>query len=391
MAYGQYGNEYDDSNMFGANPEQPQPQATAGNPWSSQEEQAARQWAGQYIASHNIPQGYGTADDLVNSYFEQRRKGVAHDQAMSTVPGLLGWDKAPATTAGKGPVDNNWQAWFDGLFPGESLSPAQLLARESDITAAGGKVLRNAQGVAGKIQLPDGTIIDVIQGAGSGLNRKQWLTGGDSGSSASGMTGSLGDLTSPFTGQFTAPPVPDGPPGWLPPVPEFNPPNYTPPPAFAYEDFHAPSYEDAASDPGYQFAVKQGAQAMEQGAAAKGVLNTGGTLKDLLNYGQAAGATQYNNVFSRDLSSYGQNYKKAADTYATNAQTQYLQPYENSYRSAMDAFLPKMTQYATQVAAGQADQTNNYNRSWEQYLQSYNAFRDQRDSTWNKNFSYATA
>src|SRR6185369_11111764 len=84
----------------------------------------------------------------------------------------------PGTTpTTSGPQNGDWEGWFNTLFPGESLSPDQLVAKEAEINAAGGKVLRNAAGVAGKIQLPGGEIIDVIQGASSGLNRKQFLRG----------------------------------------------------------------------------------------------------------------------------------------------------------------------------------------------------------------------
>ena len=87
-------------------------------------------------------------------------------------------------------------------------------------------------------------------------------------------------------------------------------------PAFRYEDFVPPSYEDAVSDPGYQFALGQGMDAMSRSAAARGTLRTGGTLKDLIDYGQAAGAQQYQNVFDRAASTYGINRDTARDIFA---------------------------------------------------------------------------
>ena len=61
----------------------------------------------------------------------------------------------------------------------------------------------------------------------------------------------------------------------------------------------APSYQQALQDPGYQFAVGEGQRALEGSAAAQGTLRTSGTLKDLIDYGQQAGAQQYQNVWNR--------------------------------------------------------------------------------------------
>lgn len=60
-----------------------------------------------------------------------------------------------------------------------------------------------------------------------------------------------------------------------------------------------PTYEQAQSDPGYQFAFDEGQRALEQSAAARGLLRTGGTLQDLVDYGQGMGAQQYQNVWNR--------------------------------------------------------------------------------------------
>src|SRR5688572_20615428 len=72
------------------------------------------------------------------------------------------------------------------------------------------------------------------------------------------------------------------------PVPNFTPPN-----------FNAPTFADAQNEPGYQFRLKGGADAMERSAAARGSLRTGGTLKNLQEYGQSFAAQEYGNVFNR--------------------------------------------------------------------------------------------
>lgn len=55
------------------------------------------------------------------------------------------------------------------------------------------------------------------------------------------------------------------------------------------------------ADPGYQFALQQGQDAIQRSAAAKGTLLTGGTLKDLAGYTAGAAAQDYGNIFNRQL------------------------------------------------------------------------------------------
>jgi len=109
-----------------------------------------------------------------------------------------------APTAGGQPWD---QAYFSSTF-GTPKTPQELIALESQITAAGGKVLRNAAGVAGKIQTPDGRIIDVINAAGAGGQGFQWLEGpggGQNGSNLGSLGYGFGDSMKPFTGQYALP------------------------------------------------------------------------------------------------------------------------------------------------------------------------------------------
>jgi len=188
----------------------------------------------------------------------------------------------PTATTGPGPVNGDWQTWFNTLTAGKPPTPDQLAGLESAINAAGGKVLRNAAGVAGKIQLPNGQIIDVIQSAGTGGKAWQWLTGDASGGAADG--GSLGRLGQGFGGYldpFTG-------------------------------EFHAPNLAELEGTPGYQFARDQGLQAIDRSAAAKGTLLTGGTLKDLAGFAGGIASQNYNNVFAQGL-----------DTFKTNRDTFY--------------------------------------------------------------------
>lgn len=72
-------------------------------------------------------------------------------------------------------------------------------------------------------------------------------------------------------------------------------------------NFVAPTQEEAANDPGFQFALAQGNKALQSSAAAKGGLLTTGTLKQLDQYSQGLAGQQYNNVYNRDLTTYNAN------------------------------------------------------------------------------------
>ena len=77
---------------------------------------------------------------------------------------------------------------------------------------------------------------------------------------------------------------------------------------FRGDKFAAPSYEQAQQDPGYQFRLQQGQQALENSAAAKGMLRTGGTMKGLMDYNQAAASQEYDKTYGRALGEYQMGY-----------------------------------------------------------------------------------
>ena len=53
------------------------------------------------------------------------------------------------------------------------------------------------------------------------------------------------------------------------------------------------------TDPGYQFRLGQGLGAVEASAAARGGLNSGATMRDMLKFGQDYGSAEFGNVFNR--------------------------------------------------------------------------------------------
>lgn len=61
-----------------------------------------------------------------------------------------------------------------------------------------------------------------------------------------------------------------------------------------------PGYDHTTS-PGYQFRFGEGQRAVESGGAAKGLLMSGGTLKDLVRFGQGVAADDFNDQFNRQM------------------------------------------------------------------------------------------
>lgn len=146
------------------------------------------------------------------------------------------------------------------------------------------------------------------------------------------------------------------------PAPVFTPPNFTPPPAF-----QDPTLAQAQAEPGFQFGVDQGRKQIEASAAARGVTNSGGTLKDVYDYG---------------LNSANQNYaavdNRARGNYLLNYQTQYTDPYKFAYQSASDAFIPKMAQYSAENNAAMQNSTGANNMNFNDWLQAYQIFRNRQ-------------
>lgn len=61
-----------------------------------------------------------------------------------------------------------------------------------------------------------------------------------------------------------------------------------------------PGYDHTTS-PGYQFRMDEGMRAVENSAASKGMLMSGGTLKDLTRFAQGTAAADYGDQFNRTM------------------------------------------------------------------------------------------
>jgi hypothetical protein len=75
------------------------------------------------------------------------------------------------------------------------------------------------------------------------------------------------------------------------------------------QKFTAPTAEEAAKTPGYQFQLKQGEDALQNSAAAQGGLLSGGTLAGMNQYAQGLASSNYQNVFNNSLTQYQNAYQ----------------------------------------------------------------------------------
>lgn len=69
-----------------------------------------------------------------------------------------------------------------------------------------------------------------------------------------------------------------------------------------------PGVKDLQMDPGYEWRLRQGQQALERAASARGGLNGGAELKAITNYSQGAASQEYQNAFARFQQGQAQRY-----------------------------------------------------------------------------------
>lgn len=69
---------------------------------------------------------------------------------------------------------------------------------------------------------------------------------------------------------------------------------------------------DFQQDPGYQFNLQQGQQALQRSAAAQGTLMSGGTLKALSSYNQGMASNEYQNAYNRFMNNQNTQFNRLA-------------------------------------------------------------------------------
>jgi hypothetical protein len=128
--------------------------------------------------------------------------------------------------------------------------------------------------------------------------------------------------------------------------------------------FQAPTGAEAAASPGYDFRLREGQRAIENAAAAKGMLRTGNTWKDLMKYGQDYATAEYDKTYGRARSEHDLAYGRAQDRYGRA-----LGEHQMGFQEGAQAWqMNQANQMAAYDRAFQAQQANEANRLGAQQL-----------------------
>jgi len=119
--------------------------------------------------------------------------------------------------------------------------------------------------------------------------------------------------------------------------PSFNAPSFNAPTPFSYEAFKQPDFKDIFNDPSYKGRRDEGLQAIEHGAAAKGLTRLPNTLKALGSWNQDFASREYGNIFDRSANTWSMNRNNAADNYSKNYGIS-RDVFDRSYTGAKDTF-----------------------------------------------------
>jgi hypothetical protein len=154
------------------------------------------------------------------------------------------------------------------------------------------------------------------------------------------------------------------------------------------DKFAGPTPAELQADPSYQFRLKQGQGVLENSAAARGLLRTGGTMKGLLDYGQQAASQEYQAAYDRAfnsyqadaanrLNAYQTNYNVAAGSYDRNEANRF-NAYEANEQNSLNAY---QTNYG--VASGNFDrnEANRFNAYQANFGNALNAYQANTNAT----------
>lgn len=108
-------------------------------------------------------------------------------------------------------------------------------------------------------------------------------------------------------------------------------------PEFSYADFVGPRPEQINDDPSFQWRMDQGRKALEASAAGKGILRSGGSMKDLLRYGQNFASQEYGNIWNRALTEYDTNRDNAFGSWNANRSNAF-DTWNTAYTGRKDAY-----------------------------------------------------
>lgn len=208
---------------------------------------------------------FGNLDEEWFNQFQQAQ--AAQPQAQAPAPTQT--PAASAVPAGQVTMQQFNDAWLASPYPGTVEGLKQFYASDPKYAAAG-ITLGGSKG--DKVYGPGGAYWgDAVIAAGEGGKGKSGLSGpGPGGGSTLGSLGyAFGSSMAPWT-----------------------------------EQFQKPDPQQILNDPYYQFQLGEGMRALQNSAAAKGTLLTGGTIKGAEQFGQGLASSFGDKAYDRGLGEY---------------------------------------------------------------------------------------
>jgi len=282
------------------------------------------------------------------------------------------------------------------------------------------------EGVLRQLRYAGNAGVDPEVFVSNAVQRYQDRTANTPGGEAAAESNTMGQMLAPTMyreGETYAPP-PLGRPtsiigdfsGTMPSAPEVAPYGptdpYAAPTPYAAASYDAPSYTapvpftmptaaDMAADPGYQFRLQQGQQALERSGAARGVTRTGGTLKDILDYGQRAASQEYGNVYNRMAGQYGMNEGLRGEAFDRNASNDWnawagneagrARAYDVNEANRLGAERQTQQGRLTGYQVGANQQQQDFLNKYNNWVQSYNQWRQQGQDRFGEQYALATS
>jgi hypothetical protein len=135
--------------------------------------------------------------------------------------------------------------------------------------------------------------------------------------------------------------------------------------------FQAPDANAMTLDPGYQFRLKQGQQALENSASARGTLRGGAHLQALTGFAQGLASEEYGKAYARARDVYDANVARENAVYgakrdAYNADASERQAAFNAnFRGAEAEYAPQNAYWQASNLAGQRNAELNFQRAFD--------------------------
>lgn len=205
-------------------------------------------------------------------------------------------------------------------------------------------------------------------------NIAPWLATGKSALSNIGAGLSSGAYDATYNGTFNAPTASGANPNFNAPTASGANPNFNANPNFSFDA------SSLTSDPGYQFQLNQGQQALTRAQAAQGVTG-GAALKEIDRYNQDYAGTAYNTAYQRAQGTFQQNYQNQASQAQqnfANTESQFSNQFNRADTEAQQNFTNTENQFG-----------NQFNRAQSEYGTQYNQFENDQNTNFNRQATLA--